>query len=103
MTFWNKFYFVFSRISIHALKHDDDDGVGDAGVTNSYYFQPQVMKADTETSNPQTLESGHSFPHEKGIFIGLWLEKCGDHWKQFYQFLIIVDHKFLISEASCIC
>ena len=52
MTFWNKFYFVFSRISIHALKHDDDDGVADAGVTNSYYFQPQVMKANTETSNP---------------------------------------------------
>ena len=102
MTFWNKFYFVFSRISIHALKHDDDDGVGDAGVTNSYYFQPQVMKANTETSNPQT-ESGHGFPPEKGMFIGLWLEKCGDHWKQFYQFIIIVDHKFLISEASCIC
>ena len=104
MTFWNKFYFVFSRISIHALKHDDDDGGGgDAGVTNSYYFQPQVMKANTESSNPQTLESGHGFPPEKGIFIGLWLEKCGDHWKQFYQFLIIVNHKFLNSEASSLC
>ena len=101
MTFWNKFYFVFSRISIHALKHDH--GVGDAGVTNSYYFQPQVMKANTETSNPQTLESGHGFPPEKGIFIGLWLEKCGDQWKQFDQFLIIVNHKFLNSEASSLC
>ena len=54
------------------MKHDDDDGGGgDAGVTNSYYFQPQVMKANTETSNPQTLESGHGFPPEKGRFIRL--------------------------------